>query len=148
MVGTFSDGRGVADGPAADLEIRALSGNFRLQAGRVDATVSRPLRINTRPAARFIHITEGHLLMIQNTFSRRTLLKRSAMTAAAVGISQISARSYSNIIGANDDIRIAVVGFNGRGKNHIDSYLKLQGVRIVALCDVDEAVLNKEYNRL
>ena len=86
--------------------------------------------------------------MIQSTFSRRTLIKRSAMTAAAVGLSQITARSYSNIIGANDDIRISVVGFNGRGKNHIDSYLKLKGVRIVALCDVDEAVMNKEYSRL
>jgi predicted dehydrogenase len=70
------------------------------------------------------------------------------MTAAAVGISQMTARSYSNIIGANDDIRIAVVGFNGRGKNHIDSYRALKGVRIVALCDADEAVLNREYSRL
>jgi predicted dehydrogenase len=41
----------------------------------------------------------------------------------------------------NDTVRVAVVGFNGRGKAHISAYLKMPNVEIAALCDVDEAVV-------
>ena len=37
----------------------------------------------------------------------------------------------------------AVVGFNGRGKAHISAYLKMPNVEIAALCDVDEAVMDR-----
>lgn len=49
----------------------------------------------------------------------------------------------SRVIGANDDIRIAVVGFNSRGRDHIAGFKGVKGVRIVALCDVDSTVLEK-----
>jgi predicted dehydrogenase len=39
----------------------------------------------------------------------------------------------------NSQIRVAVVGFNGRGRSHIDGF----GDHLVALCDCDERVLNK-----
>ena len=45
--------------------------------------------------------------------------------------------------GANSEIRVAVIGFNSRGMNHIDEILKSKGCRLVALCDVDEKVLAK-----
>ena len=41
----------------------------------------------------------------------------------------------------NDTVRVAVVGFNGRGKAHISAYLKIPNVEIAALCDVDPTVL-------
>jgi predicted dehydrogenase len=41
----------------------------------------------------------------------------------------------------NDTVRVAVVGFNSRGKAHISAYLKIPNVEIAALCDVDAAVL-------
>ena len=43
----------------------------------------------------------------------------------------------------NNTVRVAVVGFNGRGKAHIDAYLKMPNVEIAALCDVDAAVLER-----
>lgn len=49
----------------------------------------------------------------------------------------------SRVIGANDEIRVAVVGFNSRGKDHISGFKKIKGVRLVALCDVDSDVLAK-----
>src|SRR5687768_7843810 len=73
-------------------------------------------------------------------FSRRTFLKGSLLTTAALSL---PARLYSAAPGANGDIRVAVVGFNGRGQDHISNFLKLKGVRIVALCDCDKAVLEK-----
>jgi predicted dehydrogenase len=41
----------------------------------------------------------------------------------------------------NNTVRVAVVGFNGRGKAHISAYLKIPNVEIAALCDVDRAVV-------
>lgn len=52
------------------------------------------------------------------------------------------------MIGANEDVRIAVVGFNGRGMDHINGFLKVPGVRIVALCDCDGQVLDKGVKHL
>ncbi|HET6247645.1 MAG TPA: Gfo/Idh/MocA family oxidoreductase [Tepidisphaeraceae bacterium] len=80
--------------------------------------------------------------------SRRRLLQGSAAAAAAVGISRFTALSYGQIVGSNNDIRIAVIGFNGRGNSHIDAWRKIKGVRLVGLCDADKAVLERGYKRV
>jgi len=41
-----------------------------------------------------------------------------------------------------------VVGFNGRGKEHINAWTHIPGVRLTALCDVDSKVLDAEVKRL
>jgi predicted dehydrogenase len=66
----------------------------------------------------------------------------------AVGAA-FTAASYSRVLGANNDIRVAVVGFRGRGGGHIGNFNKPgKGSRVVALCDIDEKVLNKELEDL
>ena len=70
--------------------------------------------------------------------TRRTFLKNTALAGAAVAF---SARSWAQVAGANGDVRVAVVGLNGRGKNHLASLAKISGVRVAALCDPDTAVL-------
>jgi predicted dehydrogenase len=45
--------------------------------------------------------------------------------------------------GANSELRVAVIGLNGRGMNHVDGILNGKGVRLVALCDCDSKVLAK-----
>ncbi len=72
-------------------------------------------------------------------FSRRQFIKTSALAAGATW----SARSWAQVAGANEDVRVAVIGLNGRGKNHITSLRAVKGARIVALCDADSAVLAK-----
>ncbi len=47
-------------------------------------------------------------------------------------------------LGANGDIRVAVIGFRGRGRGHIKELLAQPGVRLVALCDADQAVIDKQ----
>ena len=71
-----------------------------------------------------------------NKMNRRSFLQTSLAASAALSL---PARLRAAADGANGDIRVAVVGFNGRGQNHISSYLGLKekGVRIVALCDVN-----------
>jgi hypothetical protein len=66
------------------------------------------------------------------SFSRRSFLKTSAAAATALGFPAI-VRSQS----PNSDIRVGVVGFNGRGNSHISDLLKINGVKITGLCDVE-----------
>jgi len=70
--------------------------------------------------------------------TRRDFMKSSL--AAGVGLTLAS--PFSRVRGANNDIRLAVVGINGRGEAHIKTFHEMSGVRIVALCDVDRNVLN------
>ncbi|HWV98301.1 MAG TPA: Gfo/Idh/MocA family oxidoreductase [Candidatus Acidoferrum sp.] len=71
-------------------------------------------------------------------FTRRDFLKTTALGAAALGF---SARSWSQVAGANNDIRVAQIGFRSQGAGHISTLRKMKGVRLVALCDVDRHVL-------
>ena len=70
--------------------------------------------------------------------NRRTFLKSTIAASLS-----LNARTRAQSPGANEDIRVAVIGFNGRGADHIGNYMKVKGVRIVALCDVDAKVLEK-----
>ncbi len=79
------------------------------------------------------------------TITRRNFLKSSLAGAAACSLAP---RSWSQVAGANDDIRVAVVGINGRGGSHIGEFRKLKGARVVALCDVDLNVLNRRAEGL
>src|SRR6266511_698526 len=80
-----------------------------------------------------------------NHLTRRSFLKRSLATSAALSL---PARFWAQVPGANDDLRVAVIGFNGQGKSHIHSLTGIKGVRIVALCDVDRTVLEREAKEL
>jgi len=70
---------------------------------------------------------------------RRTMIKGAGAT---LGVA-ISARSYGQIKGANDRLRVAVVGVNGRGQAHMSAFTKLPNVAVTHLVDVDSQVLAK-----
>jgi len=74
------------------------------------------------------------------TTNRRSFIKSTAIATAAVSW---SAKSWSQVPSANDDIRVAVIGFNGRGGDHLGGLAKVKGCRIAGLCDVDTKVLEK-----
>ncbi len=66
---------------------------------------------------------------------RRTFLKTSGLAAAA-GL--MSAASAKKVLGANDRIRIAIIGLRGRGWDHVKGYQSIPGVEIAYFCDIDE----------
>lgn len=74
--------------------------------------------------------------------TRREFIKKSAFGAAALSM-PFSAKSYANILGANDRINMAVVGINGRGNAHIAAINAAENAKVIALCDVDSNVFNK-----
>jgi predicted dehydrogenase len=79
----------------------------------------------------------------QTSRSRRKFLKQAAAGAAVLALPRWTAKSYAQIAGANDAVRHAVIGCNDCGRAHIRQFLPLSGVRLVGLCDVDTAVLDK-----
>ena len=75
------------------------------------------------------------------TITRRDLMK-SSMAAGVV-----MALPFSRVRGANNEIRVGVAGIRGQGRSHIGNFLNTAGVRVVALCDVDGNILDREVKR-
>ena len=74
--------------------------------------------------------------------------RRKFIYGTAAGVTAaLSAKSWSQVARANSDIRVAVVGFNGRGKDHISGFRKAKGARLAALCDADQKILGNEINK-
>jgi predicted dehydrogenase len=48
----------------------------------------------------------------------------------------------------NDTVRVACVGFRGRGKDHIKAYSAMPNVQIAALCDIDESILDAQVSAI
>ncbi|HZO57665.1 MAG TPA: Gfo/Idh/MocA family oxidoreductase [Bryobacteraceae bacterium] len=76
--------------------------------------------------------------------NRRNFLKTTLATAAAVNV---PFPSITQEISPSDEIRVAVIGFNGRGRDHISGFSNRQGVRLTALCDADSLVLEREVKK-
>ena len=74
--------------------------------------------------------------------SRRDFIKKTAITTAGVymGASAFSAKSYRNIIGANDRVRVGVVGFSDRHRSsHMPCFMnhyKELNFDVVAVSDI------------
>ena len=82
--------------------------------------------------------------------SRITRRRFLQSTSAAAGASLIIAGTQASgkVIGANDRLRIAVAGVNGRGKSHITGWLGQDNVEIAYLVDPDENVRAREMGKL
>jgi len=71
--------------------------------------------------------------------TRRSFLKRSSL---AIGAATALA-PHAKALGANDDLRVATIGFRGQGGLHLRLLRELPGVRVVAVCDADRSVLDR-----
>src|SRR5687768_1785002 len=79
--------------------------------------------------------------------TRRSFIRPSTIAAGAVTLAG-STSSYGKIIGANNRLRIAVVGCNGRGKSHIAGWGEQPNVEIAYLIDPDQTVLDRSLKNL
>ena len=83
-----------------------------------------------------------------NPRTRREFLKTSLAGGAAV---LAGSRIYGATApkgSANEDVRLAIVGLNGKGNDHIKAFPQVPGCKITALCDVDTAVLAKRAGEM
>ena len=75
--------------------------------------------------------------------TRREFLDTMAVGAAGLAIGA-SAKSYGQILGANERLNFAVIGLNGRAYAHLSSLkANKDATRIAHVCDVDSNILAK-----
>ena len=56
---------------------------------------------------------------------------------------QFSAKSYAQIIGANDKIKVSVMGVNSRGKALANNFASQDNCDVIHICDVDSRAITK-----
>jgi len=80
---------------------------------------------------------------MESDVSRRKVLNIATQTTGFALAAQAS-----RALGANDRVRLAICGLNGRGEDHIYGFSRVPNVEITALCDVDENLLRKRRGEL
>lgn len=81
--------------------------------------------------------------------TRRSFIGKSSTAVACAGAATtLPYSAWSQVKGANNDIRIAVVGLGGKGRQHVGIFHKMKGVRVVALCDPDRNRMNQAAGTL
>ena len=89
--------------------------------------------------------------------SRRDFIKKIGVGTAAISIGSslfnnsamaASAKSYRNIIGANDRIRVATIGVNSRGTSMGGTFARQKNAEVTYICDVDNRTFAKAIKRI
>jgi len=79
--------------------------------------------------------------------SRRDFIKKAAVGTAGLTVGNrilaSTARSYKRISGANEVIRVAVIGCNSRGASMAGTFARQKNTEVIYICDVDEIALQK-----
>jgi predicted dehydrogenase len=78
--------------------------------------------------------------------SRRKFIQQSISAGAVAGAGLLgtktslaqSAASSNKVSGANDRIRVGLIGCGGQGRNDLIKMLRIKNIECVALCDVDD----------
>ena len=85
--------------------------------------------------------------MGQEFIQRREFIRKTLTGAAVAGLGGIlpgfSARSYANILGANDRIRVACMGVNSRGLAVAENFAALPNCEVLYVSDVDRRAADK-----
>lgn len=78
--------------------------------------------------------------------TRRGFLQGSLAAGATFVIS--GTKSSGQVLGANDAIRLAVAGINGRGSSHIEQFGRMADVRITYLIDPDRRLFEARSRKV
>ncbi len=78
---------------------------------------------------------------MNDEISRRDFIKRAAVVTAATSMSMAGV-STAKVLGANDRIRLGVIGPGMQGIGNMNHFIR-QGVEVAAVCDVYEPNLEK-----
>ncbi len=81
----------------------------------------------------------NHVSPAGSTVPRRTFLKTAASATTWAGIQVVT--QPQRVFGANEKVRVAVLGVRGRGWDLVQGFWKLPDAEVAALCDVDRKVL-------
>ena len=82
---------------------------------------------------------------------RRFLQQSSLLVGGATLASALNNPAFAifkNRIAPSDQINIGAIGINGMGWSNVKSALKIPGVNLVAVCDIDQNVIDKRLGEL
>jgi predicted dehydrogenase len=80
--------------------------------------------------------------------SRRTFLQQAAAAGIAASFAISGTKSSGMVLGANDAVRLGVVGIRGRGGDHINEFLKIPGVQVTHLVDPDSRLFGSRSKQV
>jgi predicted dehydrogenase len=76
--------------------------------------------------------------------TRRDFMKSTMAAGAAMALLSPNSR----VLGANERLRVAVIGTGGQGWGHMRYFSDIEGVEVVAICDADRAHIEDRAGRL
>lgn len=87
--------------------------------------------------------------------NRRKFIQRTVMTSAGMGImSAFPSNAWKTKVSPTDSINVALIGCRNMGFGILEHHLSNPGINCVAMCDIDDSVLNekaglvkKKYNQ-
>ena len=82
---------------------------------------------------------------------RRFLQQAGTLLAGGTVLSSLDNKTFAifkNRIAPSDQLRVGAIGVNGMGWANVTAALKVPGVNVTALCDVDKNVLDKRMGEL
>ncbi|HEX3450335.1 MAG TPA: Gfo/Idh/MocA family oxidoreductase, partial [Isosphaeraceae bacterium] len=87
--------------------------------------------------------------MSKSHLSRRQFMNQSIAAAGiGAGFAIGGTKSSGRVVGANDTIRLAVAGLNGRGGSHISEFVGMPGVEVTYLVDPDTRTYKRRLDQI
>jgi len=80
--------------------------------------------------------------------SRRKFLQQTGSVLAGTALSPMVFSNLNASVSPNDKISVALIGCKGMGMYNLTDHLKVPGVECVAMCDVDENILNERAKEI
>jgi predicted dehydrogenase len=76
------------------------------------------------------------------------LLKAAAASTALPLFTIAGTKASGRVLGANERIRVAVAGINGRGTAHIDEFARMENVEVACLVDPDSRLFESRIKQV
>lgn len=74
--------------------------------------------------------------------TRRDFIRQVTLLGAGLSMSPFFINATPGSVGANDKIRVGLIGCKGMGFSDLQAFLRNPEVECIALCDIDDEVLN------
>ncbi|MDR2773938.1 MAG: Gfo/Idh/MocA family oxidoreductase [Tannerella sp.] len=74
--------------------------------------------------------------------TRRDFIRQAAVLGAGLSVNPFFIKAGGQSVGANDKIRVGLIGCNGMGFSDLTAFLRNPEVECIAIADIDEGVLN------
>ena len=75
--------------------------------------------------------------------TRRDFIKQASLIGAGLTFSPFIIRAGGNSVSASDKIHVGLIGCNGMGFSDLQAFLQNPEIECVALCDIDQEVLDR-----